>query len=141
MKMTVAPGRCFLVSSLLLLVSLSWAATLTAQDLPRSIKPEAVLQWMGTAEKPLLLDVRTQEEFNKGHLRGALLIPHTEIGTRSRELGRQDARPIVVYCESGPRAKYVRWVLERQGFRNITLLDGHMSYWRKAKLPLQKPAN
>ena len=66
-----------------------------------------------------VLDVRSSEEFAAGHVKGAKLIPHTEITTRRTELGGDINHPIVLYCASGARAEKAKAELESLGFTNV----------------------
>ena len=58
----------------------------------------------GLPSNHLVLDVRTQEEYDSGHLYDAVLIPHTELETRIDELAGHENHMIIVYCGSGHRS-------------------------------------
>ncbi len=79
----------------------------------------------------LLLDVRTREEFDRGHLPGARLLPHDELAARLGELEEARDEPVVVYCERGGRASAAARVLREAGFRDVRELSGHMARWRR----------
>jgi rhodanese-related sulfurtransferase len=100
-----------------------------------AVSAEQILGARGAAGAPLLLDVRTPEEFARGHLAGAINIPHDQLDGRTGELDPE--REIVVYCESGRRAEKASAVLAAAGFADVKLLDGHMQAWRKAGLPTE----
>ncbi len=74
-----------------------------------------------------LIDVRTPGEFARGHLPGALNIPHHEIAARLTELGARD-RTLVVYCHSGSRSGVAVRMLQRSGFTQVHNL-GPMAAW------------
>lgn len=80
----------------------------------------------------LLLDVRSAEEFEGGHVEGARLIPHDEIEARLREvddaLAGDRSKPVVVYCRSGRRSAMAKDTLERAGFTQVVDI-GAMSSW------------
>ena len=80
----------------------------------------------------LLLDVRTPEEFSKGHVPGAINIPYDEVADRLDELEGDKQRAIVVYCESGKRAGRAESTLAAQGYTNLHHLEGDMKAWRAA---------
>lgn len=82
----------------------------------------------------LLVDVRTQKEYDAGHLEGALLIPHDEIAARLAELGDDTHRPIVLYCRSGHRAGLAQTTLEENGFTRVFNGGGYepLKNWRDA---------
>ncbi len=73
----------------------------------------------------LLVDVRTREEYDAGHLEGALLIPYDQISQRLAEFGEDKGRPIVVYCRSGRRAGIAEKTLRKAGFTNVFNAGGY----------------
>ena len=81
--------------------------------------------WELIAQGALLVDVRSQAEFDAGHLEGALLIPHTDVAARLSEFGSDKNRPIVLYCRSGNRAGKAEDVLVANGFTNIHNAGGY----------------
>ena len=89
-------------------------------------------------DAPLILDVRTVEEFDAGHIPGAVNIPHTELAARLEELGPGKEREIVVHCKSGKRAGMAAEVLAEAGFTAVRDLDGHMDGWEAAGFPLER---
>jgi len=64
----------------------------------------------------LLLDVRTLEEFQSGHLRGAVNVPYQEVAQRIEALAPDKSAPVVVYCLSGGRSGIARSNLRRLGY-------------------------
>jgi rhodanese-related sulfurtransferase len=96
------------------------------------ITPDALL---ARSEAPLVLDVRSAEEFASGHVPGAHHLPFDQVATRLAELG--PPREVVVYCERGPRAAKAAAVLAGAGFQ-VLHLAGHMSGWRAAGLPVER---
>jgi rhodanese-related sulfurtransferase len=70
-----------------------------------------------------LVDVRTAQEFEAGHVPGATLIPFDQIAARAAELGPKDA-PIVLYCRSGRRTAIAKQALEAQGFTRVWDMQG-----------------
>jgi len=73
----------------------------------------------------LLVDVRSREEFDGGHLPGAKNLPVDVLAGRTRELGPKD-RPVVVYCRSGARSGRAASLLRAAGFKKVLNL-GPMS--------------
>jgi rhodanese-related sulfurtransferase len=99
------------------------------------ISAEAVLASAGQANAPLVLDVRSPEEFASGHVPGALNLPHEEVAARIGEL--DPVREVVVYCERGTRAAKAATVLRDAGFR-VQHLTGDMSGWREQGLAVER---
>ena len=68
------------------------------------------------AEQPLIVDVRTPEEFATGHYPGAINIPHDNIVDGIRALAVADSDPIVLYCRTGNRSGQAEQALASEGF-------------------------
>lgn len=103
------------------------------------ISPEQLVQRLGKADMPLILDVRTAREYAKGHVPGAMHIYYSDLSKRVAEIAGYKEREVVVYCETGPRARYARWVLHDAGFNQLTQLAGDMRAWRRGKYPQEYP--
>jgi rhodanese-related sulfurtransferase len=82
---------------------------------------------------PVIVDVRSPEEFREGHIPGAVNLPFWAAAFRGLELS--PSAPAVVYCGHGPRARLARTLLRLRGIRRIDLLDGHMAAWRRSGRP------
>lgn len=91
-----------------------------------------LLRRMKTKQPPIILDVRTGDEFKGGHIPGAVHAPTWKIALGQAALPQDKKSEIVVTCEHGPRAGMAMGVLRMKGYVNISLLDGHMSAWRSA---------
>lgn len=91
---------------------------------------------LGTDSEPLLLDVRSREEFAEGHIPGAVNIPYDELPERLEELAAHRDDGIVVYCRTGRRAKIAEATLVEAGFADVRDLAGHMTEWREARRPV-----
>lgn len=95
------------------------------------------------AEKQLadgaqLLDVRTKEEWDEGHLKGATLITVTEEGFLEKAKSKLDAKkPVVVYCRSGKRSAMATEQLRAAGF-TVHDLKGGITAWMEAGKPVVK---
>ena len=72
----------------------------------------------------IILDVRTEEEFSKGHIDGAILIPDYEITDKAEEILTDKDQLILVYCRSGRRRKLAADSLVTMGYTNIKEFGG-----------------
>ncbi len=88
--------------------------------------------------KPPILDVRSEAEFAKGHLRDAKHIPAKELSTRMGELDKLKGKPMVVVCQTGTRSGPVAAKLAQNGFAEACSLDGGIDAWTTAGLPIVK---
>lgn len=104
----------------------STGESITASDLDALIS---------SGNAPFILDVRSEKEFADGHIPGAINIPHTQLETRIAELNDQKSNTIVLHCRSGGRAATADEILRRNGFTQITELEGHMLGWEKGGYP------
>ncbi len=78
---------------------------------------------------PFLLDVRTKNEFNRGNLKDAALIPLQEIQRRLPELERYKNQPILIYCATGNRSTTASKILLDKGFKNVMNLRMGIMGW------------
>ncbi|MGH1471859.1 MAG: rhodanese-like domain-containing protein [Cellvibrionaceae bacterium] len=76
------------------------------------------------AAEDIWIDVRTDKEWNSGHLDGAIHIPHTEITGKIVSLTDDKNAPIKLYCRSGGRAGMAKKELEKMGYNNVTNVGG-----------------
>lgn len=100
------------------------------------VDTETLAEWMSAppSKTPLLLDVRSQEEFAVSHLRGAVRV---EPGQRSFEwLSVDEGRPIVVYCSVGYRSAAIVDALRASGVTDIRNLRGGIFTWANEGRPL-----
>ncbi|MEL6383319.1 MAG: rhodanese-like domain-containing protein [Cyanobacteria bacterium J06626_18] len=102
-----------------------------------AIAPQALVSRLGTPQAPLILDVRSEAEYQEGHIPGAINIPYREVPDRLSEIADFTPREVVVYCEVGVRAGIAELALEQAGFESIRHLDGDMRRWRQESLPLE----
>lgn len=73
----------------------------------------------------VVLDVRTRAEFDEGHIRKALLIPHAELEDRINELAEHKNHEIIVYCFCGMRSTIACSILDAHGFTKVyNMIDG-----------------
>lgn len=86
----------------------------------------------------LILDVRTAEEYAAGHVPGAVNVPHTALASQIESLSVYKGRPVVVYCRSGRRAGIAADILQANAFVDVRHLEGDMSGWTAADMPVEK---
>ena len=72
--------------------------------------------------------MRTQEEYDEGHIPGAILIPNTEIETRAEAALPDKDQLILVYCRSGRRSKLAAEALAELGYTNIKEFGGILDW-------------
>ena len=109
---------------ILLLAGCAQDETPKQEEVYVNITAEEAKQIMDTQEDYVILDVRTQEEFDALHIPGAILIPNTEIAQRAElELPDKD-QLLLIYCRSGNRSKKAAEILVQLGYTNIKEFGG-----------------
>ncbi len=106
----------------LLVLLLLFTAVACAKSTDGAVEKQA---WQEIRNGALLVDVRSQEEYDAGHLEGALLIPYDQIPERLAEFGEDKNHSIVVYCRSGKRAGVAEKTLREAGFTNVLNAGGY----------------
>tara|TARA_B100001013_G_scaffold114971_1_gene66150 strand:+ start:77 stop:454 length:378 start_codon:yes stop_codon:yes gene_type:complete len=84
----------------------------------------------------ILLDVRTLKEYQSGHIKDSINIPHDQLMLNVDVLDQYKNQPIVVFCRSGRRAQLVIDVLIENKFDQIVDLEGDMLAWKTSGFPV-----
>jgi rhodanese-related sulfurtransferase len=77
-----------------------------------------------SATEALILDVRTDNEWNNGYIRDAKHIPVSDLKKRLSEIQAFKDQPVFTYCAAGKRAERAKNLLIENGFSNVTNLGG-----------------
>lgn len=124
-----------MIKILALTLSLFTTAVL-ASEAPQ-ISQQNLLEVLKTPNNNIvLIDVRTEAEYNAGHVAGAINMSHDTIEENIAFLEQYKSSEIVVYCRSGRRTAIAIDVLAKNGFSNLQHLTGDMNGWLEAKLPV-----
>ena len=100
-----------------------------------SITEEKAKEIMGSEEGYIILDVRTQEEYNQGHIPGAIVISHEEIAEKAADVLTDKNQLILVYCRSGRRSKIAAEALAELGYTNIKEFGGIIDWPYEVEKP------
>lgn len=87
------------------------------------LSPEAAKARLDENPALLLLDVRTQEEYDGGHIPGAVCLPNEEI-TADMPIAFDKSAEILVYCRSGRRSAEAAEKLKKMGYTNVSDIGG-----------------
>ncbi len=93
---------------------------------------------LASAEKPVVLDIRTPEEYAEGHIEGATMIDYKAADFESKVAELDRDQTYLVHCRSGGRSTSSLPVFEKLGFKHIIHLDGGFSDWQSAGQPVAK---
>ena len=88
------------------------------------ITAEEAKKIMDSGEEHIILDTREQDEFDEGHIPGAILIPYTEMENKAEAMLPDKDKLILVYCRSGRRSKIAAESLSKLGYTNIKEFGG-----------------
>ena len=88
------------------------------------ITPAEAKEIMDTQDGYIILDVRTQEEYDEAHIEGAILIPDYEVADKAESILKDKNQLILVYCRSGRRSKLAASELVKLGYTNIKEFGG-----------------
>jgi hydroxyacylglutathione hydrolase len=97
-----------------------------------------LLERIKSNKPPVVVDTRSEFEFKRGHIPGAINAPVRKILLNRATLPENKKREMVVHCEHGQRAAIARFLLGLYGYRNTAPLEGDLEDWKKAGLPLER---
>ena len=93
-----------------------------------NITAEQAREIMDSQENYIILDVRTNEEYEESHIPGAVLIPHEQIEEKAATVLNDKDRLILVYCRSGRRSKLAAEKLVKLGYTNVKEFGGIINW-------------
>lgn len=96
--------------------------------MPQKMEINAGVEKVRTLENALLVDVRNDFEFEKGHIPGSLNLALSRILNEAEEVLPDQDVPIYVYCQSGVRSARAAKLLELLGYGDVTDLGGISDY-------------
>ena len=118
-----------LILGLLLLLTACSSPTKNNQEMVfLNITAEEARKLMDSEKDRIILDVRSREEYDQGHIPGAILIPDTEIEAKAADLLPDKEQLILVYCRSGRRSKLAAQSLADLGYTNIREFGGILDW-------------
>jgi molybdopterin/thiamine biosynthesis adenylyltransferase/rhodanese-related sulfurtransferase len=92
-----------------------------------------------SADAPLFIDVREEDEWNEGQIPGAVHIPRGYLESRVEAAAPDHAQPIVLYCAGGNRSVFGAKTLADLGYENVVSLAGGYTDWKRNGYPTQLP--
>jgi len=99
----------FIYAFLVMMTFISWTGVAFANEKPEFKK----------LKNPVVIDVRTQSEFDAAHINGAKLIPYDQIKDKITEYVKDKNTEIALYCRSGRRSVIATTVLKELGYKNV----------------------
>ena len=130
----LSSSKSNLLFSLILLILFSGCSTMNETHMSHG----KLLMMIESGSAPTIIDVRSEGEYKSGHIPKAIHIPFISAYSYKDSIPTDIEEPLVLYCEHGPRAGIAKFGLSLAGFKKILYLEGHMTSWKKANLPMEK---
>lgn len=89
-------------------------------------------------ENALLIDLSSQQDFEKGHIPGARSVAPGQFDPESKDLAKVKELPVAVVCKNGQASAQAARRLKKAGFAKVFWLDGGLGAWSEAHMPLAK---
>lgn len=102
------------------------------------LTPDAFEAKLASSKDKLVIDVRTPDEYAKGHLSGATMIDFYEADFKTKLTTLDKSKPVFVYCAAGGRSGSATDVLKSLGFKRIYDLKGGIRAWNAAGKPVTR---
>ena len=119
-------------------LALATGFSLAADPPLTPVSQQALIERLDDGPKaPIVLDVRTADEYVAGHVPGSVNIPHDQLASRLAEVPKD--RDVVLYCRSGRRVQMAADVLAGSGYARLEHLQGDMPAWSNQGRPVEKP--
>jgi molybdopterin/thiamine biosynthesis adenylyltransferase/rhodanese-related sulfurtransferase len=89
---------------------------------------------------PVIVDVREQDEWDEGHIAGAIHIPRGNLESRIEAAAPDRERAVVLYCAAGNRSAFAAKTLEELGYEDVASLSGGFTDWKRNGFPVELSA-
>jgi rhodanese-related sulfurtransferase len=111
-------------------LAVGFFAVLSAMAQTKNVSP-AFAEKKFNKKKVVVLDVRTTQEFNEGHLPNAVHIDVMDSVVFVQQVAKLNkGKTYMVYCKSGRRSTKAATIMEQQGFRHIWNMEGGITAWK-----------
>jgi molybdopterin/thiamine biosynthesis adenylyltransferase/rhodanese-related sulfurtransferase len=101
----------------------------------REIGVERARERLDGDRPPVLVDVRERNEWNQGHIPGAVLIPLAELEDRVGKAAPDRSRPVILYCARGNRSAFAARTLEELGYEDVVSIEDGFNAWAERGYP------
>jgi rhodanese-related sulfurtransferase len=86
-------------------------------------------------QSPLLVDLSSNQDFDRGHIAGARHVPLSQFDPENKELAKVKEMPVAVYCKNGQTSATAASRLVKAGFKQVFWLGGGLGAWQQSDLP------
>jgi sulfur-carrier protein adenylyltransferase/sulfurtransferase len=92
------------------------------------------------SEEPVVVDVREQDEWDEGHIPGAVHIPRGYLESRIERAAPDRSRQVLIYCSAGNRSAFAAKTLGELGYEDVVSLAGGFTDWKRNGFPVKLQA-
>ena len=85
---------------------------------------------------PIIVDVREQNEWDEGHIPGAVHVPRGHLESRIERVAPDTSRQVLLYCSAGNRSAFAAKTLEEMGYEDVSSLAGGFTDWKRNGFPV-----
>src|SRR4029079_690531 len=103
----------------------------------KEITPGALTQLINR-DSPLVVDLSSNQDFEKEHIPGARHVPLSQFDPENKELAKVRDLPVAVYCKNGNTSAQAASRLVKAGFKQVYWLGGGLGAWQQGGLPTTK---
>lgn len=104
------------------------------------VMPFELLKRVEAGEDVVILDIRSERDFARGHIEGAINLARRDLESRISAIeaaaGRREEQPLVVVCQTDFFSIGAAKLLERRGYTNVSVMKGGIFRWKRQRLPL-----
>lgn len=101
-----------------------------------TVQVEDVKQAMDSGASYVLLDVRTKEEYARGHIEGSINIPLDELQSQVKTVVEEKSSLVYTYCLSGSRSVLAVSEMQEMGYSNVFDVSHGLLAWRVKQFPV-----
>ena len=102
------------------------------------VSPATAIRLMNNEDDALIIDIRAEADYKKGHIKGAKNIPLTDMTAGLEKYTTYKNKSVLIYCNSGNSATRAIKLLKAAGFDKVNNLEGGIAAWKEANMPLSK---
>lgn len=125
------------MNKIILIIAVSWGFIGCSTTGEGYMQQNELLTLINQGKAPIIVDVRSDAEYQSGHVPGAIHVPFWTAFTTDKMDGYKKGDAVVMYCAHGPRAGVAKLAFSLAGFEKLSYLAGHMTGWTKAGLPVE----
>ena len=102
------------------------------------VSPATAIRLMNNEDDALIIDIRVEADYKKGHIKGAKNIPLADMASNLDKYATYKNKPVLIYCNTGNSATRAIKLLKTAGFEKIKNLGGGIAAWKEANMPLSQ---